>query len=554
MSLDQELELPINWDIDLEEEVDRTFPLETYRKHQRETIIDILEAYRSGVQSIILEAPTGSGKSVIAMTVAKVMKSAYYLTIQKILQSTLESDFGHWCAVLKGRNAYGCWHIRSRLGTDKTATADKGLCVRMQKKTLDICNNKCQYQRAMRHALSCPITIFNFSSFLYQKMAGRFTNPRNLLVIDEAHNIEPQVMNFVELKLKGGDFGFTMPHFNDPVEYKQYFTDLKVLPELRESVSFLKTQLNTLTANKSEEEISDDKQITLIIKELHIKERLLKKMTNFMQYIDNVECVAEIKDNELIIKPLRATYHAPRLLFSAAKHHLLMSATILNHEVLAPSIGLDVRQTQFMCVPHTFPVSNRLIHLNYAGSMKYNEKEKTIPILIDTIADIMNKHKDERGIIHCQSFNLMARIINGLPKNIVTRLTHQKQREFVNKDQLMEMHATKPASVLIAPAMHEGIDLKDDLSRFQIIAKVPYPSFKDDEQLKRRMKEDWSFYLWLTSCKLCQSYGRSCRSPNDYCSTYICDEDFTKFLGHCTRYQMIPDWIIQAIRVNGEPL
>jgi hypothetical protein len=59
-----------------------------------------------------------------------------------------------------------------------------------------------------------------------------------------------------------------------------------------------------------------------------------------------------------------------------------------------------------------------------------------------------------------------------------------------------------------------GLDLKDDLSRFQVITKVPYPSLGDRWiNEKRRRNEQW--YKWQTALKLVQGYGRSVRSLLD---------------------------------------
>jgi ATP-dependent DNA helicase DinG len=46
----------------------------------------------------------------------------------------------------------------------------------------------------------------------------------------------------------------------------------------------------------------------------------------------------------------------------------------------------------------------------------------------------------------------------------------------IQRDEVIAEHvnSTKP-NVLISPSLYTGLDLKDDLSRFQIIVKVPYP-------------------------------------------------------------------------------
>ena len=63
------------------------FPFEQPRLGQLEIIQDIYDAIRKGYKYIVLEAGTGTGKSAIATTLAKMYESAYILTMTKQLQS-----------------------------------------------------------------------------------------------------------------------------------------------------------------------------------------------------------------------------------------------------------------------------------------------------------------------------------------------------------------------------------------------------------------------------------------------------------------------------------
>jgi Helicase C-terminal domain len=54
--------------------------------------------------------------------------------------------------------------------------------------------------------------------------------------------------------------------------------------------------------------------------------------------------------------------------------------------------------------------------------------------------------------------------------------------------------------------MTEGLDLHDDLSRFQVVVKVPYPNFTDPYiAVRKRLDRDW--YLWQTAMRLIQATG-----------------------------------------------
>ena len=85
----------------------------------------------------------------------------------------------------------------------------------------------------------------------------------------------------------------------------------------------------------------------------------------------------------------------------------------------------------------------------------------------------MTSHKNHKGIIHTTSYAQL----DFIRKNI----SHTNKRRFlatdpdIQRDEVIAEHvnSTKP-TVLISPSLYTGLDLKDDLSRFQIITKVPY--------------------------------------------------------------------------------
>ena len=115
----------------------------------------------------------------------------------------------------------------------------------------------------------------------------------------------------------------------------------------------------------------------------------------------------------------------------------------------------------------------------------------------------------------------------------------------IQRDEVISQHAnsTKP-TVLISPSLHTGLDLKDQLSRFQIITKVPYPNTADRwTKAKRQMDPEW--YYWQTVLRFVQAYGRSIRSKEDWARTYILDSAFTSLVRK--NKNMFPDWVIRAI-------
>ena len=87
---------------------------------------------------------------------------------------------------------------------------------------------------------------------------------------------------------------------------------------------------------------------------------------------------------------------------------------------------------------------------------------------------------------------------------------------------------SKKNTVLLSPSMSEGVDLKENLSRFQILCKVPYP-YLGDPIIKKRMNKRKTWYPLQTAKTIVQSVGRSVRSKDDQAVTYILDQDWQRF-------------------------
>jgi Rad3-related DNA helicase len=223
----------------------------------------------------------------------------------------------------------------------------------------------------------------------------------------------------------------------------------------------------------------------------------------------------------------------------------MMSATILDAKAFCSSIGLKYDDVKVIRVGSDFPVKNRPIHALGVAYLNYNnlQKAEVKTNISHTIDKIMTTHKDQKGIIHTTSYEQLNFIKQNISKPNQRRLLETNPD--VERDEIIDEHlkSSKP-TVLISPSLHLGLDLKDDLSRFQIITKVPYPSLGDrwiDE--KRKRSEQW--YSWQTGLRLVQAYGRSVRSKDDWAATYVLDANFGYFISR--NKTIMPQWFIDAI-------
>jgi Rad3-related DNA helicase len=114
------------------------------------------------------------------------------------------------------------------------------------------------------------------------------------------------------------------------------------------------------------------------------------------------------------------------------------------------------------------------------------------------------------------------------------------------KAEVLELFKKKEGGVLVGPSLLEGLDLKDDTSRFQIFFKVPYPSL-GSPHIKAKMDHMPEWYSWKTAVNVSQGVGRSVRSKDDWCITYLLDGCFSSILNSKTFNK---EFLNRIVRIN----
>ena len=162
----------------------------SYRRHQRETIEEIEDALQQGYKYVVVDAPTGAGKSHTARALAFQSGDAHIITIQKLLQDQYQNDFPDMF-VMKGRGAYRC------VESDFNETCAEGPCRRQKRAACPTC----PYKLAKEEAIGSSVTVHNFDSFYYQNAFGGTFRGRKLLIVDEAHNISSKFSSLLSFTI-----------------------------------------------------------------------------------------------------------------------------------------------------------------------------------------------------------------------------------------------------------------------------------------------------------------------------------------------------------------
>ena len=507
------------------------FPFRSYRPGQLEAIEEVRAAFAAGKRFVVLEAPTGSGKSAIGVTLAREAGSAFVLTAQKVLQDQYLRDFED-LAVMKGRSNYPC------LVADTHAAAAPCLTGRR----FTACD-ECPYFVAKDVAMAAKVVTMNYAYFLAElNYAGGF-GKRELLVLDEAHNTEAALMSFVQVGVSEGMLARAglaralPPDLGDEVAFD--FVDA-LLPDMLRRARAIDKEL---TGDATDENAVQQLRVKQWLESSHARLRFLLESHASGEVDWVVERGRDHQGATLSFKPVEVAAFAEDMVLSHAERVLFMSATILDPATFLRSLGLDEEDAAVVRVPSTFPAARRPIVLRPAARLTRRYQERALPLLAEAVSELAKDHAGDKGVVHAHSYMIATYLAKHIaPSERWRVVTH---RDAAGREAALAKHLSSPEpTILITPSMTEGIDLADDLARWQVLCKVPYP-FLGDKQVAARMERDREWYDWRTCLTVVQAYGRSVRSAEDHAVTYLLDADFPAFIRR--QRHRLPEWFLEAL-------
>jgi len=328
----------------------------TYRRGQKEMIEKIELAFASGKKFVILEGPTGSGKSQIAGAFAFQSDNCYVLTPLKILQHQYERVFRDRMKIVKGRNAYNCL-------APKGGKCNKGPC-RLIK---NFSHPDCPYQEAKKKGLVAPVTIYNFDAFFYQNLHTGLEEcekrKRQLIILDEAHGVESKYLGFMRLVISNKNQNFQIPEYKEIEKYDQFVRDQLLVCDQR--IAQLEEEFKTMGTRSELDAFQVEHLGKLKFKlETYVGNREGKNPLEFVFKFEN-----RSTHQKVTFEPVFVRKFISQNLFPYAEKFLLMSATILNPKIFCQNIGLDSNEVAFLQQENNFPAENRLVVKKYVGRM-----------------------------------------------------------------------------------------------------------------------------------------------------------------------------------------
>lgn len=358
----------------------------------------------------------------------------------------------------------------------------------------------------------------------------------NSILVSNCHNTDDIVSGFISIKLRQEELKFFNIYWKYSKDINEIINWIKatISPRLTSTLSGLKLTLK----GKSKDALITPKGQKLV-NQIDYLDRYICNLNRCTQYFDYNDWIMTINDGEYILRPLSAKHYAEETIFKYGNKRLLMSATILDKNIFCNNVGLDPKNTAFLSLPSPFDIKNRPIYIQKSGSMSRKNIEKTLPILSKNVRAIINEYPNDKGIIFTHNYkiaNYIAKYLNN--KRIILH-------DSSNRMDMYKLHLnSKEPTILISPSLTEGIDLIDDLSRFQIIAKIPFP-YLGDKYVTTKMRVNNGWYDWMTAKTIVQESGRSIRHKDDWSDTFILDSDIIFFYKKSSF--LFPNWYKNAM-------
>lgn len=318
---------------------------DSLRPQQVSAIQEIIREFNNNKNIIFLDAPTGSGKTLIGEMVRRNLDCrGIYLCSSLALQSQFSRDFPE-AAVLKGRSNYptadnmykfptitaaDC--IKERITVPACVDCDPHDCdERMHCKWCHPVSS-CPYEVAKATAIRSQLVCTNTYYFLYEaNYIGTLTLNRGLIVVDEADTLETIILSFVTVQVsskQAREYGIEAPSKKTVESAWVEWADSakKILSDCLKSATARGSSLEGIRFRKRTERLLEN------VKRLNNPDSGLRAGGWVYTGYDK---------GDIAFKPIKVDNLANDFLWRHCKRWLLMSATMISFQTMVDSLGID---------------------------------------------------------------------------------------------------------------------------------------------------------------------------------------------------------------------
>ena len=524
-----------------------------FAEFRSQQLVALERIHNSDRRFILLQGPTGSGKTLIIASAQRLLKKRFlYCCTTKQLQAQFVSDFAsdlsgnEYAIELRGRANYPTLryphlfpHINASMCTGKRETHCRwccdGDCV-PDGYPDDRCYAKphCPYLVQKAKALSADLAVVNTALFLNEaNYVGQFSG-WEWVVFDEADLLESALMSHIGLEITRRwieRLGLQPPTRKTVQEAWIEWAQNVALPAVNQELARLENEYGVEDLRRQQE-----------------LERMQSKLQFFLKEVTGPgKWVFLSEDERWVFKPVFVSRYADHHLWRHANRFILMSATIISPDEMAHSLGIPRDEVDFVDLPSTFPVERRPVYYQPAANLTKKTEIVERPKAIAALDEILDRHPQDKVLVHTVSYGY-AQQVHSMSRHKKRMITYDSAQDRESK--LDEFKSAAPGAVLVASSMDRGVDLPDDQCRVVVIMKTPFLNLGDKQISTRLHSDKKGGQLWYNVNAirtLVQMTGRGMRSPEDYCQTYILDEQFGRL--YRENKFLFPEWWRAALKM-----
>ena len=532
------------------------FPAPSFRGAQERAVADIRDAFAAGNEVVLVRAPTGSGKSLLARAIMGAAETAgeaapseatgaYYTTPQVSQIDDVEADdLLDDLAVIRGKSNYDCV-----LPGEHDTPVNRAPCARRQGFDCSI-RHRCPYFSDRAIASGNRFAAMTLAYFM-RTAGSEVFRKRDVVVIDEAHGLAEWAEMYATIEISPE----RVPVWDD-VGVPDVAADAGPEEDALDRTARFVEALRDVAIRAKDELVGRELDREEVARRDRLQE-LIGELGWFLEdYRDLQSPTSWVVDqpggegDAIEIKPLDPARYLRHTVWDRGNRFALLSATILSKEAFCRGVGLDPADVALVDVEHTFPLANRPLYDVTRGSMTYEHRDETVPEIARLIVRLMAEHPDEKGLIHAHSYDIAERLTERLGEfGVAARVRRHDKR---NRDAELEAWKASPdPEVFVSVKMEEALDLKGDLCRWQVVCKAPYRNTNDSRVARRLEDGQWSWYHRTALRTVIQACGRVVRAPDDHGATYLADDSLLNLFDRAAADT--PSWFRDQIDAMATP-
>lgn len=470
------------------------FPYPKAREIQAQ-VLTLLGAEWNNYDVFVLSAPTAFGKTAVARTLMNALRSVSVLSPTNLLVNQFLQEFPD-TPTLARLDSYTCEEWQRP-------------CAVTRGKLLGFCKGcPCGKALAIAKYQKGP-GIYNYHTYLAHKLY------RDTLIVDEAHNLIPVIKD--RLALRGWQHDLKYPsNMWSLAQMRDWFYSLPEKVQKQKRMNYLREGIT-----------------------YEVPEYVVERTKDWFNGKGTKRGEPEERDC-LKLHPVDISEAPPMFWpWGEVRKVVLLSATIGRKDIEA--LGLGKRRVLYIDCQSPISPGSRPIIVQGTTSVNRNNMAEAVPLLAQQIQQLADKHVGQKGVIHA-TYQLATMLSSHLDSS---RFIYHRRDNKKEQYELFRRSAPAEGRILVASGMYEGIDLPEDLGRWQVIAKIPWGSLASPA-IKHLSDLDPEWYLWETLKTTIQACGRICRTPEDYGITYILDKSFWRL--YYDGKDMMPQWFLEAIQ------